>query len=446
MKFLGRTVLVAFIESMCAIGAVAQELRNSVDPCQRFERFSAETLLTAFDLVALKCLADGRASPDATESEQLLASLIFDFSTNNAVRPLEQVAEWLSQDPSVKGEIIEISLRALRNWHVARQQESRARILHEALKLPVNRVSALAALDAARGIDAEPMVEAVLTNGQFVNLKTDKRGRLYADAAIGGDSVRVIFDTGASTNFTDESLARRLGLKFNDADPLTGWTDVGQVDFLSAGAPAIDVGGLRLDGLRFSIAPVGSDLDTGVVVLGAPTLKAIGRLAWLDRGKRLAFGASAPPPRCIGSVGRVHDMQPVLTIDGMAGSGLAPSIFDSGFVVPYLNERAARFYSPEVRFSSDSAYWFERPESRGGGVSTRGVKKFRMSIGDADITLRNVRAYAPMETGPLGYVAWLGTDVLKQIETLVIDFETMTFAAAPKGAELPACADDSTGE
>jgi predicted aspartyl protease len=434
----------AFLLAVAATHAAYQitpaAKREIDDICARYDRSSTIAVLTSFDLIALECL-EGGAAPSVLNSERALAGILIAISRNETADPLPLFEDWLRQNSQIDEEAILIALRALRGWYVARQQGKKVMFLHEAIQRPPDRTLASQVLEGLKAVDTDPLVKATVIRETTLNLKADRRGRLYVEALIRGERTNVMFDTGASGNFAGEALARRHNFRFLESPPIRGWTDGGPKEFASALSPPIEAGGLRLENLVFNVAPSDNDSDDNQLVLGAPALKALGRLAWLDGGKRLAIGAAAPTPNCVGSVRRAHELQLVLTIEGDAHSGPAPLIFDSGFVVPYLNERAARFYSPETKFSSDIDFSFRLPDHRGGGFSTRGVKKFSVSIGDAGIILRDVRAYAPMETGQLGYVAWLGTDVLKQIETLVIDFETMTFAAAPKGEALRTCAD-----
>lgn len=169
-------------------------------------------------------------------------------------------------------------------------------------------------------------------------------------------------------------------------------------------------------------------------------MRAPGKVAWLKGGSEFAAGDQVPDAACLSRPRPLFQYQGYLGLIGELPQGAAPAFFDGGFLYTFLNHTAARTYSPETRIESKARYASQVERAGKRTIGTRGASKFRMRIGDAEIALKDVRAIFPIETGPIGFVAQFGMDMVKQTGALVYDFDTLTYAAVGKNdPRLAAC-------
>src|SRR5947209_18295140 len=78
------------------------------------------------------------------------------------------------------------------------------------------------------------------------SLAADPRGQYSVDALVGGQSVRMLVDTGASMVVISAALAARLGLSFETAKKMRTHTANGDSVAAETVLPSIDLGGLYM--------------------------------------------------------------------------------------------------------------------------------------------------------------------------------------------------------
>ena len=93
------------------------------------------------------------------------------------------------------------------------------------------------------------------SNGQRVVLKADTRGHFMSPGLINGRSTQVMVDTGASTVAIGRSDAQRMGLKFEEGQPVMMNTANGTTQGWRMRLDSVRVGDVELRGVDAIVTP-----------------------------------------------------------------------------------------------------------------------------------------------------------------------------------------------
>lgn len=282
-------------------------------------------------------------------------------------------------------------------------------------------------LAIAKAFSALPPTTA--TGQATVALLPNPLGSLGVAMTVKAVTLPWIVDTGAEITTLPESTAVRIGVRMVDGVAEVG-SSVGSVEGKLGVIEAATIGGVTIRHIQVLVLPDAMlRLSKDYVIpgiLGLPVLAAIGRIAWLDGGTRLALGRDAPKPS--GVIDRVYWHEAGLGIPLRTAIGIAGAQFDSG-----ADRTALRRPGLDLLTAPQIASAAEHDGMVGGAggfvrVKQRVLSELRYTLAGVALTSSKV----PIEdnTDSAGRI---GSDILPQLKLLAIDFATMTLMAEPIG-------------
>jgi hypothetical protein len=362
-----------------------------------------------------------------------------------APRPAAGSAERLAYDAELGGAAEDAAIEAWLKAHPDAPAPSRAMLLHRlcndygVTQGGEKRVTACAEANklVPDGEDAsdEKIAEAfravppISARGRAtVPTIANPLGSKSADVTVNGVTLPWIMDTGAEISVVTESTAAKLGVRI-----LPGSSDVGTStsNRVTGKLGVIDkatIGGATVENLPVLILPdamlqLGKDY-TIPGIFGLPAFAALGRVAWLDGGTRLALGTDAPMPK--GRTVRVYWHEDGLGIPIATPLGTAGAQFDSG-----ADSTALRRPGLALLTKDQVAAAAERDATIGGAggyvkTKVRVLPRLDYSIDAAPLTA--LKLTIEDNDSSAGRV---GSDMIAQLKLLTIDFATMTLQAVP---------------
>ena len=259
-------------------------------------------------------------------------------------------------------------------------------------------------------------------------------GSKSANVTVNGVTLPWFMDTGAEISVVTESNAAKLGIRI-----LPGSSDVGTstTNRVTGKMGLIDkavIGGATIENLPVLILPdamlqLGKDY-TIPAILGLPAFAALGRIAWLDGGARLALGSAAPLPK--GRTVRVYWHEDGLGIPIATPLGTVGAQFDSG-----ADSTALRRPGLSLLTSDQLASATQRDATIGGAggfvtTKVRVLPRLDYSVDGVPLTALKLN----IEENDSG-AARIGSDMIVQLKLLTIDFASMTLQAVPRAAAPP---------
>lgn len=278
----------------------------------------------------------------------------------------------------------------------------------------------------AEAFRAAPPIRAF--GGATVPTIANPLGSKSADITVNGITLPWFIDTGAEISVVTESTAAKLGVRV-----LPGSSDVGTStsNRVTGKMGMIDkavIGGATVENLPVLILPdamlqLGKDY-TIPAIFGLPAFAALGRVAWLDGGAKLALGKDAPIPK--GKTVRVYWHEDGLGIPIATPLGTAGAQFDSGADSTDLRKPGLKLLTRDQIASAE-----ERNATVGGAggfvtTKVRVLPRLDYTIDGVPLTARKLNI-DDNETG----AGRVGSDMIVQLKLLTIDFRTMTLQAVP---------------
>ena len=239
---------------------------------------------------------------------------------------------------------------------------------------------------------------------------------------------------GTSRPYSTSELAVRCALRAAEAMGarfLPGTVEVGTSTAPVHGRIAVidrmQIGGSTIENLPVLVLPDAQLKIIGYTIpgiLGLPAMAAYGRVAWIDRGKRLALGEVSLPSTHHAPV-YWHEQGlgiPIATALGVRGAHL-----DTGANASYLRAPGRALLSAE-----EQAATIDKTVHVGGagGIVKREQKqlpRFAFTIAGVPIALEKVR----IEDDNQESAGRIGGDILRQLSLFAIDFERMELEAEP---------------
>lgn len=278
----------------------------------------------------------------------------------------------------------------------------------------------------AEAFRAAPPIRA--HGGATVPTIANPLGSKSANVTVNGVTLPWFMDTGAEISVVTESTAATLNVRV-----LPGSSDVGTStsNRVTGKLGLIDkatIGGATVENLPVLILPdamlkLGKDY-TIPAILGLPAFAALGRVAWIDGGTKLALGRDAPLPKA--KTVRVYWHEDGLGIPIATPLGTAGAQFDSGADSTALRKPGLGMLTKDQLASAA-----ERNATIGGagGFVTTKVRL----LPQFDYTVNNVplRALKVNIEENDSSAARVGSDMIAQLKLLTIDFATMTLQAVP---------------
>lgn len=371
---------------------------------------------------------DPYAPPPAAGSAERLA-----YDAQRGGAPEDAAIEaWLKAHPDAPVPTRAMLLHRLCNdYGVTLGGEKRVTACAEANKLAPDGEDASDA-KIAEAFRAVPPIRA--TGGATVPTIANPLGSKSAEVTVNGVTLPWFMDTGAEISVVTESTAATLGVRI-----LPGSSDVGTStsNRVTGKLGLIDkatIGGATMENLPVLILPdamlkLGKDY-TIPGILGLPAFAALGRIAWLDRGTRLALGSDAPLPK--GRTVRVYWHEDGLGIPIATKLGTMGAQFDSG-----ADSTALRRPGLALLTSDQLASAAERDATIGGagGYVTTKVRVLpRLDYAIDGVAVSATKLNIEDNDDSAGRI---GSDMIAQLKLLTIDFKTMTLQAVPLEATPP---------
>jgi len=337
------------------------------------------------------------------------------------------IEEWLAAHPAAPA-----SLRAMlyhrlcENYGVLTGGE--ARVVACAASVDLNGASEDASdLRVASAFRREPAISAA--GSALVPLIANPLGSKSAEVVVNGIRLPWFIDTGAEISVVTDTTAEKLGVRiidgFADSGTSTSNRVVGRLGMIDQ----ITIGDATVRHLPVLVLPdamltITKDY-TIPAILGLPAFAALGRIAWLDGGSRLALGGLAPTPS--GAKVRVYWDEAGIGLPIATSRGIRGAQFDSGASSTALRKTGLALLTP-----AETAATTEREVATGGAggiVQTRSkvVPRFGYAVAGAAIVSLKVTVEDGDESA-----ARIGNDMVDQLQLLTIDFATMTLQAVAK--------------
>jgi len=278
----------------------------------------------------------------------------------------------------------------------------------------------------AEAFRAVPAIRA--HGGTTVPTIANPLGSKSADVTVNGVTLPWFIDTGAEISVVTESTAAKLGVRV-----LPGASDVGTStsNRVSGKLGLIDkavIGGATVENLPVLILPdamlkLGKDY-TIPAIFGLPAFAALGRVAWLDGGTRLALGSDAPKP--MGRTVRIYWHEDGLGIPIATPLGTAGAQFDSGADTTDLRTPGLALLTKDQIASTVGGN--ATVGGAGGFVTTkvRVLPRLDYTVDGAPLT-----ALKPNIEDNDNGAGRVGSDAIVQLKLLTIDFASMTLQAVP---------------
>ena len=278
----------------------------------------------------------------------------------------------------------------------------------------------------AEAFRAAPPIRA--HGGATVPTIANPLGSKSANVTVNGITLPWFMDTGAEISVVTETTAAKLGVRVLPGSSDVGTSTSNRVTGKLGLIGKATIGGTTIEHLPVLILPdamlkLGKDF-TIPGILGLPAFAALGRIAWLDGGKRLALGTAAPLPRS--KRVRVYWHEDGLGIPITTPLGTAGAQFDSGADSTALRRPGLALLTKDQLASSA-----ERNATIGGagGFVTTKVRVLpQLDYTIDDVPLQALKVNIETNDSSAGRV---GSDMIAQLKLLTIDFATMTLQAVP---------------
>ncbi|MGN6375097.1 MAG: retropepsin-like aspartic protease [Sphingomonas sp.] len=283
----------------------------------------------------------------------------------------------------------------------------------------------------ARALQDEPPVRA--SGAAIVPLIQNRLGSRSVNILVNGYQSPWFVDSGAEVSVLSQSVADRIKVRLLPdsvrVDTTTASVSgrMGMVDLLRIGDATVEnLPVLVLPDRQLTIA----GMPTIPAILGLPALVAFHRVAWLDRGGRLALGNAAPVPGTDAQRLYWHEEGvgvPISTARGTLGAQL-----DSGANATYLRTPGRALLS---RAQLRSAVSRDRGLGGAGGLIRmrhKVVPRLMLRLAGAPLRLTDV-SIVEQDRGGAGRI---GDDAIAQLAELTLDFDRMRVAARAAPGKL----------
>lgn len=283
-----------------------------------------------------------------------------------------------------------------------------------------------------------PATDRTGAPGVIVQTTRDAASLLNIPVSINGETIPMIFDTGAEYTVIARSVADRLGIGGGNDGMTVGSSTRVEVSAAFAVIPELAIGGMVFTDVAVIIVPDAAlsfaaedspsiDEDYTITgVLGLPVMVAAGRIEWRDGGREIALGTAAPPlAPADGAPVYWHRQGVGLAVD--FGNGPVPVFFDSGARVSQTSHRGL------LEIGVDPESLEERVVQTGGagGIvdeTVRALEAITFGLPGRDFTLVDANVYPSDGTVALADGGYLGVDALKGVNSFTLDFNTMRYA------------------
>jgi predicted aspartyl protease len=375
----------------------------------------------------------------------LLAQAILRQPDPYAPPPKAGTAERLAYDAELGGAAEDAAIETWLAVHADATTQTRAMLLHrlcndygvriggekrvtactEANKLAPDQEDA-SDQKIAEAFRSIPSIRA--SGGATVPTIANPLGSKSANVTVNGVTLPWFMDTGAEISVVTETTAAKLGVRVLPGSSDVGTSTSNRVTGKLGVIDKASIGSATVENLPVLILPdamlkLGKDY-TIPGIFGLPAFAALGRIAWLDRGTRLALGSDAPLPK--GRTVRVYWHEDGLGIPVATPIGTAGAQFDSGADATALRKPGLALLGKDQLAST-----VERDATVGGAggyvkIKVRVLPRLDYSLDGVPLTA--LKLNIEDNDSSAGRV---GSDMIAQLKLLTIDFAAMTLQAVP---------------
>jgi len=242
--------------------------------------------------------------------------------------------------------------------------------------------------------------------------------------SVNGKGGEYLFDTGAWQSVVTEPEARRLGLTVREGSHFITDPSGTQVAYRTAVAKEVRIGAMQFNDVSFAVYAAPSwapDAEFGII--GMPILIRAGTIKWSKDGS-VELGGTLPRASTPNLV--FHENRLLLRADFQGRSGLA--ILDTGATTTDFNANFASLFADLLERSGKKGT--QEITGIGGTQVFESVTlpEFTLTIGPKAVALRPAVVTVQRNTliGGSCCLANVGRDVLKQAQSVSIDFAAMT--------------------
>lgn len=338
------------------------------------------------------------------------------------------IERWLAQHPDAPTPTRALLAHLLCNDY-GRTSVGPKRIAACALDAQLDPTGDAGSLTVAKILRDAPAL--TVSGGATVPMTLSPRLRARSiPATANGITIPWFIDVGAGMSTMTESDVRRLGVRsLGGTIPVVTATSirpvgrVGMIDRMTIGNAIIT----HMPVIIMPDAALTFDGYAASPILGLPALASFGRIAWIENGARMAIGRDAPNPAATGR-GRLYWHEDGVGIPIGLSRRTIGADFDSG-------AGDSTLYLPGFALLSDDqrkAAVIRDVQIGGAGgfekLRLQTVDRFEFTIGGVPITIRAANVEQRNDLG----AARIGNDMIDQLQSLIIDFRTMTFSVGPK--------------
>ena len=271
--------------------------------------------------------------------------------------------------------------------------------------------------------------QAVQGNGSSKETVQMDDGKL--PLLINGRKAFYFFDTGANLSTLSESEALRLGMATQDVKSAGGSVDVNgnSVSFHVALAKSLALGRIELRNVAFLVASNDQkpfvDMEPGQRgLIGLPVLRALGSITWTRKGSFEADISRAAANLATANI--CFDDLNVIT-QALFKQHALPFVLDTGAETSDLWPKFAVIARDLIRKSG--THDSQTVTGMGGGQEFRvtSIPKVMLELGGKSVALKPAHILgAQQRTQSQWFYGNLGIDLLRQAQSVTINFKTMT--------------------
>lgn len=290
--------------------------------------------------------------------------------------------------------------------------------------------------------DTRPIVEGLSHFPDVFAQRGDRKGTVVRmdggklPLTINGHKASFHFDTGANLSTIAESEASRFGMKIRDVSSGGAMHDINanRVSLRLALADTIDLAGVRLHNVAFFVVadrqqPFVSMKPGHRGLIGLPVLLALQSVRWTRDGTFESLAGARPADPAAANI--CFDGLSLIT-EARFGSQSLPFVLDTGAATTELWPRFQLAAADTIRkFGTDETHTVS-----GIGGSQRfksiSVPKVTLELGGQSVALKPahiLKSYA--RESSKWYYGNLGVDLLKQANSVTLDFRSMTLSLEP---------------